>query len=57
MLNAAKESGALMFKEGDFIEYVPTNEVSLFNNYCGYDLYWNETKSGINPHVYNFMAR
>ena len=58
MLKAAKNSNVLMIKLKDFIELVPTDTIAVeFKNYYRvYDIYWNETKSGINPHEYNFLG-
>jgi hypothetical protein len=54
MLKAAKNSNVLMIKLKDFIELVPTDNSN--HDYRVYDIYWNETKSGINPHEYNFLG-
>ena len=58
MLKAAKNSNVLMIKLKDFIELVPTDTIAVEfkNDYRVYDIYWNETKSGINPHEYNFLG-
>jgi hypothetical protein len=56
MLSAAKESNVLMVKTSDFIDIVCSDRISCHSSYKAYDIYWNETKSGINPHEYEKMA-
>jgi len=54
MKEAADKSGVLMIKSTDFITAKPNEEHISYSNehYKVYDIYWNETKSGINPHEY-----
>lgn len=55
MLNAASNSGMMMIKASDFLELVKTDikaEHITHKDYSVYDIYWNETKSGINPHLW-----
>lgn len=47
-----------LIKSSDFIEVIPTGIPPSYNlRYNTYDIYWNETKSGINPHEYQNMLK
>jgi hypothetical protein len=54
MKESADKSGVLMIKSTNFITVKPNEEYIFLSNkhYKVYDIYWNETKSGINPHDY-----
>jgi hypothetical protein len=55
MLDAAKSTKTLFIKASDFISLEKLKPTHL-PNYNIYDILWNETKSGINPHEYEVMG-
>ncbi len=55
MQNACDSSRLLMVKNEGFLRLVKTS-VSHMPHYNGYDVYWNETASGINAFDYDLCA-
>ena len=56
MQEAAKDEDVLFIKASDFITLKKIEDKNPNTRYSIYEIYWNETKSGINPHEYEVMG-
>lgn len=56
MLKAAKRNNILMVKTNDCIILKKTEMSYINKDYCVYDIFWNETKSGINAHEHELAG-
>lgn len=52
----ANYNNVLVVKANEFITLSPVEGLNARDNYKPYDIYWNETKSGINLHQFEMAA-
>lgn len=55
MMEAAKREGVNMIRSKDFLTLQKINTTHM-SNYNAYDVIWNETLSGFNPHQFEVMG-